>query len=659
MNRGRWLDHLPPWLAWGAIAATGVYTPRELALMAAPLLWAVLAEARGWGLLRWRLLVELVALAGFLAQVVAHTGLLPTVVNTLFLLCGARLCLPRALPQRRQLLLMGFLLFLTTAISTTDLDFLLWSVAWVACTAAVLLQQTWGQHGQRRHGHPQPPPFRLVLPWTVLVVVLASGFFVILPRLRVGIRARGGGDRPGVGTAGLSDVLDLSGTGPIQPNGEVVLRVLPTGGPNPAFPRQAGLLRCLALEELDGRRWSISPLTPPRNTVRWNRGSVRFRPLAAECYVAPSPTGIIPLPYGEGELETVGGLDLRNGRGAGVRFTMPVRQTTTIRLALTPSPLEREPAPLATRRALLTATGTDSPGALAWSLREVPGDPPPEQLADRLTARLRTFRYTLDNPSGGAANPTEDFLLRTRAGHCEYFASALALMLRQRGIPSRVVNGYRLGPWLEGGGYFLVTQSEAHSWVEYYDASAGGWRSADPTPAAPPSALGAPGLSATLARWSDAVRFQWDRHVVLFSDQDQVAGLDWLQARMRAMSGWRPRMPGRGPVLAGAGVVLAGMLLLRFRKRLGLRWVRRTAGPGALRELRPLIRRVGDTCPPLPGETAKAWLLRLALARPARKAALEALGREADAMAYGGKDPGTVGRLAREEVRAWTRPDKH
>ena len=657
MNRARWLDHLPPWLAWGAIAATGVYSPREVALMAAPLLWAALAEARGWGLLRWRLVVELVALAGFLAQVVARTGLLPTVVNTLFLLCGARLCLPRGLPQRRQLLLMGFLLFLTTAISTTDLDFLLWSVAWVACTAAVLLQQTWGQSGQRRHGHPQPPPFRLVLPWTVLVVVLAAGFFVILPRLRVGIRARGGGDRPGSGTAGLSDVLDLSGGGPIQANGEVVLRVLPAGGLNPDFPRQAGLLRCLALEELSGRRWSISPLTPPRATVRWGGTFMRIRPLAAEFYLAPSPTGIIPLPYGQGEVETAGGLDLRRWRGASVRFTTPVRQTTTLRVAMTPGPLDAEPPPTGTRLALLTATGLDSPEALAWSLQTVSGDPPPALLADRLTARLRTFRYTLDNPSGGAARPLEDFLLRTQAGHCEYFASALALMLRQRGIPSRVVNGYRLGPWLEGGGYYLVTQSEAHSWVEYYDRLAGGWRRADPTPAAPPSALGAPGLAGTLARWSDAVRFQWDRHVVLFSDQDQLAGLEWIQARLRAVTGWRPRMPGRGPLLAGAGVVLAGTLLFRFLKP-GPGWRRKARGPGALAELRPLVNRVGKAMPPHPGETARGWLQRLGAARPARRAALEALAREADEVGYGGKDRRALKRQAAEEAKAWpARPD--
>ena len=161
-----------------------------------------------------------------------------------------------------------------------------------------------------------------------------------------------------------------------------------------------------------------------------------------------------------------------------------------------------------------------------------------------LERALRQFRYTLDNPSGQAANPLEDFLERTQAGHCEYFASAMALMLRARGVPARVVNGFRLGPWIPEGGYFRVSQDQAHSWVEYWDQ--GRWHVADPTPAgAGQGPRGRPLGLGILTRWLDTLRYHWDRHVVRFSDQDQVAGLSWLQARIQGWE-WRWKAPPAG-----------------------------------------------------------------------------------------------------------------
>ena len=98
---------------------------RSRYVLAMPLLAAALVQWRDWSLTAWRRGLELLALAGFLFLLLLRVGGLLTVVDLLFLLCGVRLCLPRDVPQRRQLLLMGFLLFITTAVSTADLDFLL------------------------------------------------------------------------------------------------------------------------------------------------------------------------------------------------------------------------------------------------------------------------------------------------------------------------------------------------------------------------------------------------------------------------------------------------------------------------------------------------------------------------------------------------------
>ena len=647
----RWLDHLPPWLAWGAIVSTGAYSPAEWTAMALPLLAAALAQARGWSLAGWRRPLELAAVAVFLGLIALRLGLLLTLVDLLFLLCGLRLCLPRGVPQRRQLLLMGFLLFLTTAVSTADLDFLFWSAAWVAGSATLLLQLNWEQAGRANQGPQVAPPYALVLGWTAAVLVLGAGFFVVLPRLRLGLSRLPAGIQRAEGLqAGLSDVLDLGGRGPIQGNREVALRILPAAplapGALPAYGAALGLLRGLALEALEGQRWQVDPGTPRRGRTRWGAYLPGSRPVTADFFVGPGLMGVLPLPYGTAELAPPAGDALRFGRGGSLRWLYPVRRIAAFRIALTPEGLEPEAAPQGQRLALLTATGRGTRSARDWSLRAVPGPLPARPLAERLSAALRAgFSYTLDNPSGGTANPLEDFLEHSRAGHCEHFASSLALMLRYRDVPARVANGYRLGPWIEQGGYFLVTQGEAHSWVEYYDADAGGWRTADPTPAAPPSRFGAGSFMAALDRWSDAVRFRWDRNVVRFSDEDQLAGAGWALDRIRALSRWRP---GPVPALLAALALLAG---LGWRAR--GRPLRAGSAPGRIRELRPLLRRTRGTVPPLPGETARAWLGRLAGQRPHRAAQLERLARAADAAAYGREPAGALKALAREEARHW------
>ncbi len=92
-------------------------------------------------------------------------------------------------------------------------------------------------------------------------------------------------------------------------------------------------------------------------------------------------------------------------------------------------------------------------------------------------------------------DPVEDFLLNRRQGHCEYFASALALLLRSIDIPSRIVNGFKGGDWNDITQTLNVRQKHAHSWVEAYagvetftsmdrpEKDVPVWITLDPTPA--------------------------------------------------------------------------------------------------------------------------------------------------------------------------------
>ncbi len=640
-----WSDHLPLWVALGATVATGIYESGELALMVLPLVAAAAVQALRWDLERRRRWVEIGALVFFLGNLARGHGIFPVAIQTLFVLAGARLALPRELPQRRQLLLIGFLLYLTTAIAGTDLLFFLWTLAWACVATLALVQQAWEPSAALRPGPPPRPPLARVPLWVGAAALFGAGFFVILPRLSLGLRpALLAGAGTGIGQAGLSERLDLSGGGPLEPNPEVALRILPPEGVdphrNPDWAQGLALLRGITLEVVRGPRWEPAALTPALARAR----ATGSEPHRAEILYTPSAHGILALPAGLASLEPAE-LPLVAGPGASLRWRYPRTRTAPVTVTWDP----REPG-VAERRLtprrleLLTTLEPEHDAARRASLRFAPGILPAPQLVQTLAAALGRFRYTLENPAGPAANPLEAFLEQTQAGHCEYFASALALMLRARGVPARVVNGYRLGPWIPEGGYFRVSQNEAHSWVEYWHE--GRWFTVDPTPAGAAGAAGEAQGFGPLARWLDAVRYRWERYVVRFSDQDQQSGLAWLQARAQGWE-WHWRAPSR-PLLGALGLAALAWLLWRTRAR----WRTAPEGPGRIRALAPLLARTRRFAAPRVGETARAWLLRLGELRPDRREALAALAEAVDAEAYSG-NRGAATALARAEARAW------
>jgi hypothetical protein len=92
------------------------------------------------------------------------------------------------------------------------------------------------------------------------------------------------------------------------------------------------------------------------------------------------------------------------------------------------------------------------------------------------------FGYTLELPRSLPRDPLANFLFERKKGHCEYFASSMAVMLRSLRIPSRIVTGFRGGEFNDLTGQYVVRASDAHSWVEAYFPGSG-WISFDPTPA--------------------------------------------------------------------------------------------------------------------------------------------------------------------------------
>ena len=121
------------------------------------------------------------------------------------------------------------------------------------------------------------------------------------------------------------------------------------------------------------------------------------------------------------------------------------------------------------------------------------------------------------------------FLFDMRAGHCEYFASSMAIMLRQLGIPARLVNGFRTGEYNSIGNNWTVRQYHAHSWVEAYFPPYG-WIEFDPTPTGPGQTR--TGFIRLISDLTDAIDLWWWEGVVNYDSSRQYRLLSVLQAAL-------------------------------------------------------------------------------------------------------------------------------
>ena len=159
---------------------------------------------------------------------------------------------------------------------------------------------------------------------------------------------------------------------------------------------------------------------------------------------------------------------------------------------------------------------------------------------------LRTrFTYTLDLTGNVDKDPLATFLFKTRAGHCEYFASAMTIMLRAIGIPSREVNGFLPGEYNDLGGDYIVRASDAHSWVEAYFPGTG-WVTFDPTPASNEQ----PGFLSRLGLYVDWMELNWNEWVINYDFAHQVQMAQNMQRNTRnwteAARNWFTRQQVRG-----------------------------------------------------------------------------------------------------------------
>ncbi|HEU0031402.1 MAG TPA: DUF3488 and transglutaminase-like domain-containing protein [Kofleriaceae bacterium] len=190
--------------------------------------------------------------------------------------------------------------------------------------------------------------------------------------------------------------------------------------------------------------------------------------------------------------------------------------------------------------------------------------------------------YTLELADPGSQEPVDFFLFDRKQGHCEYFASAFAILARAAGIPVRNVNGFLGGEWNEYQGYVAVRAGDAHSWAEVFfpgvgPGKAGQWVTFDPTPPADIDVLGrgGSGWRAKLSRFVDTLRFQWTKWVIEYDLSSQLSlvrsvgrALKAAALGIKTAAIWiKDEAVDHGPISATLAGVLIALAVIRVRRR--------------------------------------------------------------------------------------------
>jgi transglutaminase-like putative cysteine protease len=305
----------------------------------------------------------------------------------------------------------------------------------------------------------------------LMMLPLCVVLFIAAPRARVSLSQMQRMGGYGGGFTGFSNEVSLGSVRRIQEDGSLAFRAkMPMVAPRHLF------WRGIVLERFDGRSWSSEGRGETVN-IPPSEENVRQEIFMESRYLGPLFALDIPV-----FVDARGAASVGDGVFLNTNYRLRLNSYTAFSSLSDKFPRQSERGERFPRRRYLALPDGFSPRVreialgIASGLEE--GDVP-EAVMSYLSPPL--FSYTMEElPVSG--NPLEEFVLTSRKGNCEYFAAAMAVMLRMAGVPSRLVAGYHGGIYNDGGGYYIVNQSNAHVWVEAWNESDNSWRRYDPTP---------------------------------------------------------------------------------------------------------------------------------------------------------------------------------
>ena len=368
----------------------------------------------------------------------------------------------------------------------------------------------------------------------VLIVILALPLFLVAPRAGSPGITRGSGGLSNL--IGFSETVSLGTIGELKRNDDIVMRVRVED--RGTLDTSELKWRGVALDEFNGNFWNKSPearrlleKVSDRGLFRLGTTDAVHALTAQTIFLEPMDSPVLfaasravavqatqgDLPYirvdGEGSLQT----RHHDFDRLIYKAFSDVRDPDIEVLQQ-----DFQPYPLSYERYLkLPQTLDPRVRTYARTVVRSAGVRNRYDIAKAFESHLReNFGYTLQMTAGGA-DPLADFLFRVKAGHCEYFSTSMAVMLRSEGIATRVVNGFLPGEYNEKADVFTVRQSDAHSWVEVYFPETNAWVTFDPTPAAGRVEPQHAGFTAALGKYAEAFELLWFQYVVGYDRQEQ------------------------------------------------------------------------------------------------------------------------------------------
>jgi transglutaminase-like putative cysteine protease len=530
---------------FGTLASTGRLDAPTVVVVTAALLFRGYILARRRQVLlpqRWTDLLTLACVGFFIAdEFIISRAFLDSLVHFILFVMLVRLFSAQRDRDHYFLAALSFGMVLAAAVLTVDSTFLIALAGFVMVGVAAMIlmemmhsaerSQVLGRDPQVRRAYRKLSYAIAGIAPALLIMIFALGglIFFVLPRVSAGyLSTFSSGNEL---SSGFSDRVELGRIGEIQKSRTVVMHVRIDGD---GLGQTELKLRGVALDYFDGKAWTnthhkiamlhsaagrfdLDPHDFPAGSIRTIHYRVTMEPLISDVFF------LMAAPHSlEGNYSAVSEDD------AGDVFNRDIDR-----------PIGRYeadssvPAP-ATLRVPTTAL-RKLPAAGVQGYLQIPAeiDPRVHTLAEQISAKsatplekasviesyLRThYAYTLQLPAPVPHDPVADFLFVRRRGHCEYFASAMALMLRTIGIPSRVVNGFSGGEFNDVTSQYVIRASDAHSWVEAYIPGQG-WMTFDPT---------ASGDGQVHAQWSramlylDAVTSFWREWIVNYDLAHQL-----------------------------------------------------------------------------------------------------------------------------------------
>jgi len=490
-------------------------------------------------------------------------GFVQVGVYLVLFLTTAKLFQRARLVDYLQLFALSFLLLAAATAFNEDLTFGLFFIVYVVCGVLtfamhhlrVQLEENVARGGMRTR---QLFGFQYLSVLSVLALLIFAAsvaFFFLFPRMGFGFFVQK--SREGAQTTGFSESVELGSHGAIKSDTTVVMRIeFPAGRPEDTSDLH---WRGITFDHYDGTRWT-STLNEEQglsSNADWSfelphPGHMpRGDGLEQRIYLEPIGSAVM---FGLHELSRVELADkdktaatilnrhqLSVSPGGDVRhlvrsrprarFEPPTVGYQYLATSDVGSPpvarLKESPPELrlvglnrdAARAYVQLPKGSERLAALAKEVSS--GADNDYDRVNRVEGYLKeNLTYTTDLPDPGDMSPLDAFLFKHRKGHCEYFATALVMMVRSLGIPARSVNGFLGGQWNDFDDFLAVRNADAHSWVEVYFPGEG-WVEFDPTPSAGNVSDQTSFWDPATELW-DSLRFKWVKYVIEYDLETQV-----------------------------------------------------------------------------------------------------------------------------------------